>query len=183
MGSSAKGFIIADRDLFTHPIWLAEPFTKGQAWLDLIGLANHSETELIVRGKTITAKRGEINRSYRWLARRWQWSPNKVIRFVEFLEAERMIETKTEQGETVLKLCNYCYFQDRYRKNGTQNGTPDGTLTEHEQKKKTININNNLIASQKNDDIDVDDFARGYVPEHLQKKLEAFIKRGEDHVD
>lgn len=146
------GFFTIDRELLTHDLWLEKPFSRGQAWVDLIGLANHSDTKLMVRGKSIEAKRGEVNRSFRWLADRWGWSVNKVRRFIEFLEAEHMVEHKTEHGETVLTLCNYCVWQDKYRSNGTPNGTgtehsrnTDGTPTEHEQQYKQLKQNNNSL--------------------------------------
>lgn len=135
------GFVIADRELFEHPIWLMEPFTKGQAWFDLIGLANHCDTQMIIRNKVISCKRGDVNRSLRYLSRRWQWSPNKVARFIDFLEEERMARRKTEQGETVLTLCNYDYWQGKYLRDKTQNETENETAT-RQQRDTNNNVNN-----------------------------------------
>jgi hypothetical protein len=108
------GFFTIDRELLTHDLWLEKPFSRGQAWVDLIGLANHCDTKLMVRGKSIEAKRGEVNRSFRWLADRWGWSRTKVNNFISFLEEQGMVSHETRQGETVLTLCNYCVWQDKY---------------------------------------------------------------------
>ena len=176
--ASGKGFVVADRDLFQHPIWLDEPFTKGQAWMDLIALANHQNTTLYVRGKSIEGKRGEVNRSYRFLAKRWKWSVDKVRRFIAFLEAEQMVRHETRQRETVITLCNYCYFQDRYRKNETQNETQNETRTRHEQQLKQLYKQQSYCTDNNDNFLDVDDIAMGRVPEHLQHVVDKFI-RGE----
>ena len=123
------GFFALDRELLSHEIWLEEPFTKGQAWVDLIGLANHDECKMYIRNKSIECQRGEVNRSFRWLGRRWKWSTDKVIRFIKFLEAEQMVRHETRQGETVITLCNYSLWQDKYRHNKTPNETDVETQT------------------------------------------------------
>lgn len=183
------GFFAIDRELLTHELWLddEEPFCKRCAWVDLIGLANHSDTKLMVRGKVIEAKRGEVNRSFRWLADRWGWSVNKVRRFIEFLEAEHMVEHKTEHGETVLTLCNYCVWQDKYRSNGTPNGTgtehsrnTDGTPTEHEQQYKQLNNINNTTYSiplEENNKREAGNGHHFYISPELAERLKAI--RGE----
>ena len=43
MGQKTSFFTI-DRKLLEEELWLAEPFTKGQAWLDLIGRASYKDT-------------------------------------------------------------------------------------------------------------------------------------------
>lgn len=152
------GFFTIDRELLTHDLWLEKPFSRGQAWVDLIGIANHSDTKLMVRGKSIEAKRGEVNRSFRWLADRWGWSPDKVRRFVDLLETRQMVVHETRQGETVLTLCNYCVWQDKYLKDETRNKTDyetptrrsqdtDETPTRHEQQYKQLKQNNNSLNS------------------------------------
>lgn len=140
------GFFTLDREILNHPLWLEEPFTKGQAWVDLIGLANHKDTRLMVRGKFVDAKRGDVNRSFRWLAKRWQWSPHKVARFIKLLEAEQMATHKTAQGETVVTICNYSYWQEKYLRDGTQNDTQNGTRTAHPRHtNNNVNNSNNIL--------------------------------------
>ena len=38
-----SGWIKIHRDILYHEIWSDKPFSKGQAWIDLILLANHSD--------------------------------------------------------------------------------------------------------------------------------------------
>ena len=124
-----KGFFIVARSLFSHWLWLSdEPFCRRAAWIDLIGLANHTDTTMMVRGKTIECKRGEVNRSIRWLADRWHWTKSKVERFIKLLEKEGMARHEVRQGEGVLIICNYCSWQDAWK----QNETEDETRTRHQ---------------------------------------------------
>lgn len=38
-----SGWIKIHRDILYHEIWSDKPFSKGQAWIDLILMANHSD--------------------------------------------------------------------------------------------------------------------------------------------
>lgn len=102
-------FFIVDRKLLEDPLWLAEPFTKGQAWLDLIGRASYEDGEL--------TRRGELLVSERELARRWQWTRARVRWFLKKLETDGMIKRTRErttpqptQG-TTLTVENYDKYQ------------------------------------------------------------------------
>ena len=148
------GFFTIDRELLTHDLWLEKPFSRGQAWVDLIGLANHSDTKLMVRRKVIEAKRGEVNRSFRWLADRWGWSRTKVNNFISFLEGQGMVSHETRQGETVLTLCNYCDWQDKYLSKEPQKEpqkshqrATEEPQKSHEQQYKQLKQNNNSLNS------------------------------------
>lgn len=76
MGS--KGWIKLHRKLEQNFLWEEKPFSKAQAWIDLLLIANHDD--------------GKVYRSQRWLAKRWGWSHTKVRRFLNRLEEERMIK-------------------------------------------------------------------------------------------
>ncbi len=119
-----RGWFIIARSLLEHWIWLdKEPFCRRAAWIDLIALANHTDSKQMIRGKVIETKRGEVNRSIRWLAERWHWSRSKVERFLKLLEKEGMLSHETRQNETVLTICNYCDWQDMWKKNEPQSET------------------------------------------------------------
>lgn len=185
-----KGYFIVARNVFSHWIWTDdEPFCRRAAWIDLIGLANYTDTKLMVRGKVIDAKRGEVNRSIRWLANRWHWSKSKVERFIALLEKEGMARHETRQGEGVLILCNYSDWQDMWKENETQNETRTGhardtreTQTGHEQLKrikKNKNKRNYSLGNNNNggEFSDLDDVARGIVPPDMQAKVQRFLEK------
>jgi len=42
------GFIILQRKITENWLWLSEPFSKSQAWVDLLLLANHSNGSFFI---------------------------------------------------------------------------------------------------------------------------------------
>jgi hypothetical protein len=79
------------RQLLEGEMWLKEPFTRGQAWVDLIGLANHEDGYIRVRGNRLPVLRGQVGWSLERLAERWKWSRGKVSRFFQELELDEQI--------------------------------------------------------------------------------------------
>ena len=106
------GFIKLDRALFENPLWTAEPFTKAQAWVDLIQLANFADKTKYYRGSFHEIKRGQIVTSQRTLAERWKWSKAKVATFIRTLEDAAMVTTDNTNRWTVLTIVNYAKYQD-----------------------------------------------------------------------
>lgn len=110
------GFIKLDRQLMEHWLWEDEPFSRAQAWIDLIYLANHENKDFMQSGVLIHGKRGNVYRSKLWLAERWKWSRGKVDRFLKLLQKEQMItENRIRIGTTngtVITIVNYGKFQD-----------------------------------------------------------------------
>ena len=119
-------FIKIDREIFSHWIWNEKPFSRAQAWIDLIGLANHETKDFMQKGVLIHGKRGNVYRSKLWLAERWGWSRGKVDRFLSVLEKENMIqESRVRIGTvngTVITIVNYGKFQDVRAVKKTVNG-------------------------------------------------------------
>lgn len=106
------GWIKIFRQLADKELWLAEPFTRGQAWVDLILLANHKESEYRIRGVAITVKRGQVAWSEDGLAKRWKWSRGKVRRFLKEMEKkEQQIVQQKNNIITLLSIVNYDKFQ------------------------------------------------------------------------
>lgn len=135
----SKGFVKIDRSLLTSNIWIGtgEKFTKGQAWVDLILLAEYEDNEY----NGYARHRGEVHRSIRWLANRWGWSPNKVDRFLRELERNRMCDKKRTPNGTAISLAKYRVFQDtRNTKRNTN---------EYKSERQLRNIKNNKGTAHK----------------------------------
>lgn len=107
------GFFKVDRQIFDHWLWEDKPFSKGQAWIDLIGLANYEDGKTPYQGKVITCKRGTIYRSISYLAERWGWSRDKTRSFLNLLESDGMVTIKATTHQTTITLVNYGKFQDK----------------------------------------------------------------------
>src|SRR5690554_6701060 len=102
-----NGWIKLYRKIFENPIYFSEPFTRMQAWIDLLLLANHSGQYFYIRGNRIDVKRGEVAHSMQSLAQRWKWSRGKVLRYISQLENSQMIVQQKSPVITKLSICNY----------------------------------------------------------------------------
>lgn len=109
-----KGWVSIYRSLQEHPLWQEKPFSKGQAWIDLILLANHNATSIAHKGSTVLCARGTVNRSIKSLAERWGWSRGKVRRFLQRLQEDGMVIADIAQERTVITIVNYARYQCIY---------------------------------------------------------------------
>lgn len=100
-------------------LWLSEPFSRGQAWIDLLLLANWAEGFFYVRGTKIELKRGQLAGSMEFLGGRWKWSRTKVKRFLKELQTEQQISLEISSIITKITIVNYNKFQDKPEKSAT----------------------------------------------------------------
>ena len=120
-------FFKVDRDIQNHWLWNDKPFSRGQAWIDLLLLATHTDHKGLLDGKIISRKRGEVHVSIVFLAERWGWSRNKVYRYLDLLKSEKMVTTNGTTDGTIITIEKYAFYQGDYTRDGTTNGTTDGT--------------------------------------------------------
>lgn len=107
------------RSLLDDPLWLSEPFTYGQAWVDLIGRANFADKDHFYRGQYQQIKRGQIATSQKELADRWKWSRHKVNTFLRNIERAGMVTTKATTTGTTITIEKYAVYQDTRTSKGT----------------------------------------------------------------
>lgn len=140
MNNLDSGFVKLYRSFFDHFLWNEDrEYSKAEAWIDLIRTARYKEgtSNKMVNGQVVEWGRGDLLASVRFLKNRWNWnSTGKVTRFLDLLEKQNMVSRKTEQGVTVLSICNYCTYNpleddDRTETEREQNN--DRTETEREQ--------------------------------------------------
>ena len=106
------------RKLIDSPMWLEEPFTRGQAWIDLILMAKRPDSD----------DPGAVCCSMLYLANRWQWSHGKVKRFLDRLKEDGMIivhKNGHRNGQSYGKLLTVAKYGS-YQTDGKQNGKPNG---------------------------------------------------------
>ena len=111
-----QGYIKLYRKIQNHWLWKDKPFSRGQAWIDLILLANHKGSSTVIDGAKIEISAGSFVTSLRKLGDRWGWSYTKVDRFLKLLENEKMLLQNRDTKKTVLYLENYALFQESERK-------------------------------------------------------------------
>lgn len=94
-------------------MYFSEPFTRMQAWIDLLLVTNYRDTVIYVRGNKVDVKRGQIAKSQDFFATRWKWSRGKVIRFLDELQKCGQIVQQKSNVITLISVVNYeCYQQD-----------------------------------------------------------------------
>lgn len=143
-----NGYIKLHRSSMEHWLYFAEPFTKWQAWTDLLLLANFEETKKMYKGNLQITHAGQLQVSYDYLARRWQWSRSKVYRFLILLETDNMIKQVGKSSGTTITIENWSKFQGRNSvlqktdKNRNTNRNTDDTSKHTEISNRTKNQRN-----------------------------------------
>lgn len=144
----AGDWIKIHRQLREHALWRSEPFTRGQAWVDLLMLANWAPAHVRIRGVLVELKRGELVGSYRFLSERWNWSKGKVERFLDELKSEKQIETQINNVSQVITITNYDRYQSNEDADEDTSRDADGTQTGH-QRDETKNKQEQEITNNK----------------------------------
>lgn len=120
------GWIKLHRKISTNDLWLSEKFTRGQAWVDMLMLANHTDGFIRSNGMKINIKRGQIGWSEMRLSERWRWSRGKVRRFLSELEDEKMIIQQKNRRSPIVSVINYSSYQSDSTTQGTTYNTSNG---------------------------------------------------------
>lgn len=141
-----QGWVKIHRDLLDNELWSDKPFTKGQAWVDLLLLANHKDKNVLIGSHTEMVERGSFITSELKLMERWGWGRKKVKLFLNFLESQKMIERNANNKRTAITIVNYGFYQDcdlpkEQQKNSKrtskeQQRDSTGTAKEHKQERK-----------------------------------------------
>ena len=138
-----QGWIIIHRKILENFLWEDKPFSRGQAWIDLLLMANHEDKKVMFGGNIVEIKRGQKITSIRTLCDRWGWSNSKVKYFFQQLKCEKMLDYKSDTKKTVYTIVNYNDYQEfKGDKNGTET-TLKRNKNETKTKQKHTNNNDN----------------------------------------
>lgn len=165
-----KGWIKLYRQIEEDDLWLSEPFSRGQAWVDLILLANYQESTLFIRGNEIKVTIGQVAWSEQRLALRWHWSRNKLRNFLKLLKSKQQIEQQKTAAITLISILNYRKYQEtdsRLNNRKTSESTTEGT---HTKKDKNIKKFKNIISK------DIEEPQKTFGNEEINLVLE-FLKK------
>ena len=104
-----EGYIQIPRQRFEEPFWQEKKeYDRFDALLDLMRRANYVPGRIVVNNRYVDLQVGELAASLRYLASQWGWSVNRVRNYLDLLRSDTTIDTRTEQGITVIKLRDYC---------------------------------------------------------------------------
>jgi hypothetical protein len=113
------GYIKLNRSIFDDEMYFSEKFTRAQAWIDLLLLANYHASMLTIRGNRVEIPRGSLAWPIEKLAARWKWSRGKALRYIKELQKQGKIVQQKSYIITTLSVVKYEYYQ--------ADGTADGT--------------------------------------------------------
>lgn len=155
------GWVPVSRELQDHWMWEDKPFAHGQAWIDLIMLANYEDTKMPYKGEIITCERGTVNLSISYLANRWGWSRHKTRDFLNLLESDGMVTVCATTNRTTITLENYSFYNDVPTTKGQRKdseGTAKGQRGDTTNNNNKNNKNNNIYSDEPKLDTAVKEF-------------------------
>ena len=127
------GFIKLNRKIVKNKIWHWETFSRGQAWIDLLLIAEYSDGEFYSKRGLIKYKRGECLYSLSDLAERWGWSRHKVRVFLATLEEQKMIKRRLEKRTySIITILNYSQYQDKEKSTTAKGNKKDNDDFDYE---------------------------------------------------
>ena len=115
------GWFAVSRSIFDHYVVGIHdrPYTELEAWLWLLSEAAFEETKTVNKGQPIVIDPGQLMAAHAYLAKVWDWTPDKVRWYLKRLQNEAMItrwcatqgtNRNTNQIQ-ILTICNYGNYQ------------------------------------------------------------------------
>lgn len=140
-----KGWIALYRAIVDNEfLWNDKPFARGQAWIDLLLIANHKSKKILFDGRVKKVERGAMITSVSKLANRWGWSRTKVSAFLKVLAEEDMLTYEVNQKYTSIHITNYNKIQDGDRKKAEDVQKKDSFIhTETTDKQRSVEVIHN----------------------------------------
>lgn len=140
-----QGWISVHRQLEDHWLWEDKPYAKGQAWVDLLMLANHEDRKIPYKGEIITCKSGDVNRSILELSKRWGWGRDKTRKFLSLLESDGMVTVKASKHRTTITIENYEFYRHKPTTKRQPSSNQSATNRQPADINNNVNNENNII--------------------------------------
>lgn len=138
------GYILLHKQITENCLWEDKPFARGQAWIDLILMANFKDGEMFTKGTIVPVKRGQVFRTIKFLSNRWGWSIKKTKGFLTLLENQKMVTTKGLPQGTLITIEKYESFQTL----GTSKEPSQGISWDHQGTTKELQKNKERIKNK-----------------------------------
>ena len=129
-----RGWIPLSRSIQQHWLWQDQPFSMGQAWLDLMLTACYTPKKMLLSYPKMVLElpRGGLYTSQVQLAERWGWSRTKVRSFLAMLQKEGMLQAERVGNGYLYTLL--CYEE------WTDGGSTARTDTSAQQAEQTFSV-------------------------------------------
>ncbi len=170
-------FIYVPREIFEPDKFGRGPYSKREAFLDLVQMAAFEDSETFINGYRYERSRGDVIVSKGYLAKKWGWSVDKVRRYTSYLERNGWCKCRRDdqcnQPITLISIVSYDVYQggattpdttDDTTPATTIGSTPDTQYKEKEiektNKKKEDNTNNKRVVFVKPTVKEIADFCK-----------------------
>jgi len=153
-----EGWVKIHRKIVENPYYFSEAFTRSQAWIDLIILANHKENFFYKRGVKVNVNIGQVGYDLDSLGKRWKWSRGKVERFINELEKDNQVVRQKTNVTTLISIVKYKDYQTDSKAKDKPNSKADGhqTVKQTEANKNEKNENNEKKEEEEEKIINID---------------------------
>jgi len=122
-----QGYIFLHRQVKENWIWKDKPFSKGQAWVDILLRVNHKPAKVPIGNQIVEVEKGQTIWSVKDMSNEWGWSRKKVDNFLNTLQTDCMIAQKRTTKYTLITVENW----ESYQVEGQQKNI-NGTSKEHQ---------------------------------------------------
>lgn len=173
-----KGWVSVHRQLKDNWLWKDKPFSKGQAWIDILLRVNHKPNKVPIGNKIIDVYEGQTLWSVKAMADEWGWSRKKVDNFLNTLQTESQITKKSTSKYTLISVVNWELYQtEEHQKN------INGTSNEHQRNTNNNDNNENNTFSEESDEYKLSNYLYNHIlknnPNHKKPNLQSWSK----HID
>ena len=150
-------YICIPREVFEVDKFGREPYSKREAFLDLVQMAAYEDSETFINGYRYERSRGDVIVSKSFLSKRWGWSVDKVRRYTTYLERNGWCKCRCDdqcnQPITLISIVSYDLYQGcTTTPNTTDEATPattSGSTTSTQYKEKEKEETNNKTNSSR----------------------------------
>lgn len=184
-----KGYISIHRQIEDNWVWFCDPFSRGQAWVDLLIIANHKPNFIMKRGIKVQILRGQTGYCLDTLCSRWKWSRGKVERFMILLEKDKQIVRQKTNITTLISIVNYEKYQFSDNANDKPSSKPNSNANGNQTVNQTVTQTetNNNVNNDNNDNNNLNkinaggDFSPPAPPENV--KGFHYLPDGRSYID
>jgi hypothetical protein len=117
------GYIYLHRQIIEHWLWTKKRiFSEVEAWLDIlleVRWKQEPTKPIKIKNRYLVCNHAESICSLETWAKRWNWNKSKVVRFLDVLKKDNMIDTQNETVTIRLKVLNYDIYQCKRNDNET----------------------------------------------------------------
>ncbi len=135
-------FITVPRTLFDENAFPAEPYSRREAFLDLVQMARHKTETIPIKGGVVSVNRGETIVSIRKLSAKWGWSKGKVEKVINEFILQSRIGRRMDGITTIISITNYDVFQKPVDTNEDTDRDTDWDTNKDADRDNNNNINN-----------------------------------------